>query len=201
MYQNWVDATTAIGEKGEQDIWAVHWAAHPLLDPDFQRNGGRLLQLMRQHFRRIIRDDSAYREELARFFRTGADDHAGSPTLAELTGRAAEYLAEADVYLASTIQLLPEHCRPAVLPLPLVTDCRDVRDLMGISIHSEQRRVRYEARRKLTLALMLLQIDQARSVQDGQAHDPSGPGPILGCVSDLYFGVHRQAQRGPHQSP
>ncbi len=37
MYQNWVDAT-AIGEKVQRDIWAVDWAAHPLLDPDFQRN-------------------------------------------------------------------------------------------------------------------------------------------------------------------
>jgi len=167
MYQSWVDASR-IRNDAREDIWAVDFTAHPLLDPDFQRNGGRLLQLMRQHFRRIIRDNSAYREELARFFNTGLEEEL--PPLDTLIRRAADYLHEADVYLASTIELLPSHSRPAVTPVPLVTDCSDVRDLMGISIHAEGRRVRYEARRKLYLGLMLLQVDQARSIQDGPQH-------------------------------
>ncbi len=41
---------------------------------------------------------------------------------------------------------------------------------MGIAIHGEGERLRYEARRKLCLAQMLIQIDQSRIIQDGPAH-------------------------------
>ena len=41
---------------------------------------------------------------------------------------------------------------------------------MGIAIHGEGERLRYEARRKLFLAQMLIQIDQSRIIQDGPAH-------------------------------
>jgi hypothetical protein len=167
MYQSWVDASH-INSETQQDPWAVDFTAHPLLDPGFQKNGGRLLQLMRQHFRRIVRDDDAYQEELARFFRSDLEEDL--PSLEALTRRAGGYLSEADIYLASTIELLPSQSRDAVRPLPMVTECTDVRDLMGISIHAEAKRVRYEARRKLYLGLMLLQIDQARSIQDGPQH-------------------------------
>jgi len=199
MYQNWVE-TTAIGTPAREDIWAVDYAAHPLLDPDFHRNGGRLIQLMRQNFHRIVRDDDAYREELGRFFLPGRGGDGELPSLERLTARAAEYLDEADVYLASTINLLPAECRPSVLLLPVVTDCSDVRDLMGISIHSKQRRVRYEARRKLYLAQMLLQIDQSRSVQDGPAHLTRFEGVLdeglfahTRQIHDLRIGYRREA--------
>ena len=113
MYQSWVDATI-IGKDVEQDPWAADFSAHPLLDPDFQRKGGRLLQLMRNNFRRIIRDDDAYRRELGRFYHPGLVDEAELPPLEEMAEGAAGYLDEADVYLAATIRLLPASCRPAV---------------------------------------------------------------------------------------
>ena len=97
MYQSWVDAT-AIGKETQQDPWAADFAAHPLLDPDFQRKGGRLLQLMRNNFRLIIRDDDAYRRELARFYRPGIPDTDELPPLGEMAEGAAGYLNEADIW-------------------------------------------------------------------------------------------------------
>ena len=169
MYQRWVDATR-IRNGFAEDIWAVDYTAHPLLDPDFATKGSRLLYLTRLNFRRIIRDDEVYRQELARIFHPHDDDQFPDQSLPALVARVAEYLREADIYLASTIELLPAGNRDAVLPLPLVTDCNCVRDLMGIAIHGEGERLRYEARRKLCLAQMLLQIDQSRVIQDGPAH-------------------------------
>ncbi|MEN8007207.1 MAG: hypothetical protein ABFS42_09340 [Candidatus Krumholzibacteriota bacterium] len=169
MYQSWVDATR-IRQGTDEDIWAVDYTAHPLLDPDFATKGSRLLYLTRLNFRRIVRDEEVYQQELARIFHPQATDPANGPSLADLVARTADYLREADIYLASTIELLPSENRAAVLPLPLVTDCNDVRDLMGIAIHGEGQRLRYEARRKLCLAQMLIQIDQSRIIQDGPDH-------------------------------
>ncbi|MCK9997423.1 MAG: hypothetical protein KAH56_14205, partial [Candidatus Krumholzibacteria bacterium] len=169
MYQSWVDAARIMKET-EEDIWAVDYTAHPLLDPDFGTKGSRLLYLTRLNFRHIVRDDEVYRQELARIFHPHDDDQASDQKLGALVTRAGEYLREADIYLASTIELLPSDTRTSVLPLPLVTDCNDVRDLMGIAIHGEGERLRYEARRKLYLAQMLIQIDQSRIIQDGPDH-------------------------------
>jgi len=169
MYQSWVDATR-IRNGSKDDIWAVDYTAHPLLDPDFASKGSRLLYLTRLSFRRIVRDDEVYRQELARLFQPQNDAALSDQSLDTLVAHAAGYLKEADIYLASTIELLPSENRTAVLPLPLVTDCNDVRDLLGIAIHGEGERLRYEARRKLCLAQMLIQIDQSRSIQDGPEH-------------------------------
>ncbi len=169
MYQSWVDATK-IRNGSDKEIWAVDFTAHPLLDPEFGVKGSRLLYLTRLGFRRIIRDDEVYRSELARVFFPQIHDQDEIPRLETLVARTAEYLNEADIYLASTIELLPSGNRTAVLPLPLVMDCNDVRDLMGIAIHGEGERLRYEARRKLCLAQVLIQVDQSRIIQDGPAH-------------------------------
>ena len=169
MYQSWVDAGR-IRQTEPGDIWAVDFTAHPLLDPEFPHKRSRQLYLTRLTYRRILTDDEAYRTELARLFHPRDAARGESDTLATLAARAADYLHEADVYLASTIELLPSNSRPRVLPLPEVVDCRDMRELLGMSFHGEFERLRHEARRKLFLAQMLLHIDQSRLVQDGPRH-------------------------------
>jgi len=166
MYQSWVDASRLRHENGG-DLWAVDHAAHPLLDPNFPQRRSRVLNLMRQKYRRMLTDDVAYRRELERIFLPGGEQ--GMP-LTELAARATGYLNEADIYLASTIDLLPAASRPHVLPLSHVVDCNDVRELIGLSFVAEDPRLAYEARRKLFLGQTLLQIDQSRHVQDGQQH-------------------------------
>jgi len=169
MYQSWVDASR-IKSDPDRDIWSVDHSAHPLLDPDFARKRSRQLHLTRLTYRRILNDDEAYRRELARLFHPLGATRAEEESLASLASRAAEYLREADVYLASTIELLPANSQAAVLPLPRITDTDDVRALMGLSFHGDGERLRYEARRKLYLAQTLLQIEQSRLIQDGPLH-------------------------------
>ena len=101
MYQSWVDASR-IMNGSEEDIWAVDFTAHPLLDPDFATKGSRLQYLTRRGFRRMIRDDEDYRQELIRVYHPQAADHPDGPDLDSLVARTAEYLREADIYLAST---------------------------------------------------------------------------------------------------
>ncbi len=169
MYQNWANAK-GIKNSSDEDIWAVDLTAHPLLDPEFPHIRSRLLHLTRLTFRRLMKDDEAYRLELSRLFNpTGSLSHQEN-TLPVLATRSAGYLRETDVYLASTIDLLPESSRSAVRPITRVTKCSDVRELMRISFHGQSERIRFEARRKLSLAQMLLQIDQSRVVQDGPRH-------------------------------
>jgi len=169
MYQNWANAK-GIHTSSDPDIWAVDFTAHPLLDPDFPRKRSRLLHLTRLTFRRIMKNDEAYRVELSRLYNpTGSLSHQEN-TLAMLTTRSAGYLRETDVYLASTIDLLPEKSRSAVRPSIEVMQCNDVRELMRLSFHGGSDIVRFEARRKLCLSQMLLQIEQSRVVQDGPRH-------------------------------
>lgn len=165
MYRNWIDSTK-ITRRSEQDLWAVDFTAHPMLDPQFTRHPSRLQALTRLAYGRILQDEEAYRRELARLFFPVDTDC----SLKELKRMAAEYLVEADVYIASTIDLLPHECRDPVLPQTVITAARDMRDLMGLSFYGDNERVRYEARRKLYLAQMLLQIDHTRDIQDGPAH-------------------------------
>ncbi len=169
MYRNWIDSAKITHETG-QDMWAVDFTAHPMLDPEFTRRPSRLQVLTRLAYRRILKDEDAYRHELARLFYPVDSHRAADATLAELKRRAAEYLLEADVYIASTIDLLPHECRDPVMPQAVVATAQDMRDLMGLSFYGDSERVRYEARRKLYLAQMLLQIDHTRDIQDGPAH-------------------------------
>ena len=168
MYQSWVDASR-INRENNGNIWAVDFTAQPLLDPDFPRKRSRLLQMTRLTYRRIIREDEAYRRELSHLFHSLDSQHKPE-TLPQLQERAREYLQEADTYIASTIALLPEDSRVAVLLSPEVADCDDMRQLMGMTFHADSERVRYEARRKLFLAQTLLHIDQSRTIQDGPRH-------------------------------
>ena len=128
-----------------------------------------LAEPIRQTYRRILRGDEAYRRELARLFvPLSAVDNIES--LVQLQARAHVYLDEADTYLQSTLGLLPAMARHLVKPVPLVAQCGDMRQLMGLSIHGNSPRIRFEARRKLFLAQTLLQIDQSRTIQDGLQH-------------------------------
>lgn len=152
------------------DPWAVDYDAHPLLDPRFPPRGSRLGQLTRLTFRRILRSDQAYAREMSRFFCPANIDGGHCLTFGELRAATAGFLHEADVYLMATIDLLPPAARRAVGPLEMVTQCDDLRDLMGISIHGASELVRFEARRKLCLAQLLLQVEQSRNIQDGHLH-------------------------------
>ena len=169
MHQSWLNIATN-GNGSDKDIWAVDFTAHPFLDPGFPDQRTRLLDLARLTFGRIRKNNNAYREALARFFYPPGSPRAEQETLASLTAKTKEYLLEADIYLASAIDLQPMSSRHAVTPLAPISACNDVRDLMALTFVGKGARLRYEARRKLTLAQMLLHIDQSRVIQDGPRH-------------------------------
>ena len=169
MENAWIDVKQINGGR-DKDIWSVDYSAHPLLDPDFASRQSRLLELTRLTYRRIRRDDQAYRQELARLHHPRGSSDAAQSSLPALLALSALYLREADTYLDSTIDLLPAHCRDSFRPLPEVTRRHDLRELLELAFTGRSERLRYEARRKLYLAQLLLQIDQSRDIQDGPKH-------------------------------
>jgi hypothetical protein len=167
MHQSWLESTTNGSEK---DIWAVDFTAHPFLDPEFPLKRTRFLDLARLTYGRIRKSNRSYRKMLDRLFHSPASPEADVETLTALATRAREYLLEADIYLASAIDLLPVASRQAVTPLCEVSSCDDVLELMAMSFQGSSGRLQYEARRKLFLAQTLLHIDQSRVIQDGPRH-------------------------------
>jgi hypothetical protein len=169
MNRRWVEAKRLRnGDAG--DIWNVDHSAHPLLDPEFATGRSRLLHLTRQAYRRIRASDDDYRDELARLFHPLRSPRTSAMNLPFLAARAAEYLAEADVYLDSLLELLPAESRERVRLLDRVRAGGDLRSVLALAFEGESERERYEARRKLCLAQLLLRIDQSRPVQDGPRH-------------------------------
>ena len=169
MNKEWLDAATFRNGKNG-DMWQVDHSAHPLLDPGFPHRRSRLLNLTRQAYRRVRSSDDAYRDELVRLFHPLRSPRSVGESLPALAAHAAEYLAEADVYLGSLVDLLPAEARDAVRVLGAVREESDLRDLLGLAFEGGSERERYEARRKLCLAQLLLRIEQSRLVQDGLRH-------------------------------
>lgn len=166
MQEHWVEQERLRGPSGE-DIWAVDWSAHPLLDPAFPERPSRQRRFLRLFYERIRRDEEAYQRALASLLRPP-----GAPfDSAQDRARMAEYLREVDSYLRELLHLLPgDEAAAALAPAPCVAECHDLRDLMTIVFTHADRRVRYEARRKLYLAKLCLEIDQSRHIQDGPRH-------------------------------
>lgn len=151
-------------------VWEVDYTGHPFLDPSLWDHGARLADWTRYTWERIRDDDAAYRRESARFVRplTGRDD-IDAPADADVAA-VSEALAEAEVYLRSTIDLLPPGARAHVAPLDEVARCDDLRALLAMVFTGADPRRRFEAQRKLYLANLLLDIDQSRPIQDGPLH-------------------------------
>jgi len=151
--------------------WTVDYHAHPLLDPEFTRRPSRQLRFAQLTRERIRDNDEAYSREAARLLRPLREmpgQGEGSPgDIAAI----AEFLQEADAYLIATIGLLPDAAaRAHAHPLPEVGDVGDLRDLLGLAFEHDDPRVRFEARRKLYLAKLLVDINQSHHVQEGPRH-------------------------------
>jgi hypothetical protein len=150
--------------------WDVDYTGHPYLDPSLADRDSRLRRFTEFTWDRIRDDDDAYRREAARLLRPlrGGDDEV--PPCAADIAVIAEYLQEADVYLYSAIDLLPESARGHVVPLEDVNRCHDLRELLAMVFAGGPVRRRFEAQRKVYLANLLLDIDHSRLIQDGPLH-------------------------------
>jgi hypothetical protein len=169
MNEQWIRADR-IASAWDGIVWDVDFSAHPLMDPRFLDRPSRLRRFLQLTYERINRDDAAYHREAARLVRPLGGGRNEIPPCADDVLIVSEFLTEADVYLESTIDLLPEAARAAVAPHPDVAACHDLRDLLGLAFNGGDRRRAYEALRKIHLADLLLDIDHARHVQDGPLH-------------------------------
>ena len=140
--------------------------AHPLLDPAFLERPSRLRRFLRGFYERIRQDDDAYRRAVAaQIHPPGAPSDWASDSL-----RLAEILQEADAYIREIVNLLPSPAEAHARPADCVTACDDLRDLITLVVTHPDPRVRFEARRKLYLMRLFLQVDQSRHIQDGPRH-------------------------------
>lgn len=169
MNEQWVRADQIV-DTWDDVRWEVDYTAHPLLDPDFLQRPSRerrFLQLTRD---RVLEDESVYQREAARLVRPMRHTPDELPPCADDVRIVSEFLEEADVYLQSAIDLLPDSCREAVRPAAAVTGTHDMRELLVMAFDTDDRRTRFEILRKLVLANLLLDIDHSRHIQDGPLH-------------------------------
>lgn len=169
MNEQWIRADRIMSSWDDMG-WEVDYTAHPLLDPAFMDKPSRLRRFLQLTHQRIVADDRAYQREAARLVRPLRDAAGEIPPCADDVFIVSEFLNEAEVYLQSAIALLAEHARPAAQPLPEVAAANDLRALTGLACTGEDRRLRFEALRKIHLANLLLDIDHSRHVQDGPLH-------------------------------
>jgi hypothetical protein len=172
MNERWIQADKIVSTW--DDIrWDADFSAHPLLDPRFLDRSSRLRRFLQLTHERIDADQAAYHREAARMVRPLRDAPGEIPPCDDDVFLVSEFLSEADVYLGSTIDLLPESAVQAVQPLPEISACNDLRELIAIActgIEQGDRRARFEALRKIHLASLLLSIDHSRHIQDGPLH-------------------------------
>ena len=169
MNEQWIRADRIVASWQDID-WEANFTAHPLLDPEFLDHPSRLRRFLQFTHQRITASEAAYQREAARLVRPLRDAAGEIPPCADDVAIVSEFLSEADVYLQSAIDLLPDTSAQAVQPLPEVTGTNDLRDLMGLACTGQSRRLGFEALRKIHLANLLLDIDHSRHVQDGPLH-------------------------------
>lgn len=169
MNEQWIGADR-LARTWNDVRWDVDTSAHPLLDPEFLDQPSRLRRFLELTNERITDDDGAYQREAARLVRPLRGISGEIPPSADDVFIVSEFLDEADVYLQSAIDLLPRSARETVTPHSEVTQCRDIRDLMSLALSTKNKRVAFEALRKIHLANLLLDIDHSRHIQDGPLH-------------------------------
>ncbi len=169
MNEQWIRADRILST-WEDIRWDVDFAAHPLLDPAFLERPSRLRRFLQLTCQRIASDAAAYHREAARLVRPLRGTAGEIPPCEDDVYIVSEFLSEAEIYLQSAIDLLPEAAGRAVQPLPEISACNDLRELMSLACAASDRRRSFEALRKIHLATLLLDIDHSRHVQDGPLH-------------------------------
>jgi hypothetical protein len=147
--------------------WQVDYSAHPMLDPEFTARPTRNRRFIELSYERI-RDDDAYCREAARLLRPLQEAPGAREGCQADVAALAEYLRDADAYVAAAIRLLPQgESRDRMRPLETVARTDDLRRLLGLVFESPDARIRFEAQRKVYLARLLLDIAQSHHIQEG----------------------------------
>jgi len=169
MNEQWIRADRIVNDWSNVN-WDVDISAHPLLSPAILEHPSRLLRFLQLTNDRIGENLDAYRREAARLVRPLRGGRGELPPCDDDIHIVAEFLAEADVFLESAIDLLPRPQSARVRPAAAVTACNDLRELLDLALSTDDPRLGFESLRKIHLANSLLDIDHSRHIQDGPLH-------------------------------
>lgn len=150
----------------------VDYSAHPFLDPWLFRRDREALR----YFRRAFRDSMDRDEHYARLLNQLLHPVGEESSLEDDERTLASYLEDESTYVRELLSLLPDEFAAPFMPTPEVSHCRDLRELGELVFYrnrgdvDHERRVRFEAQRKLYLTKLLIQIEHTRMIQDGPRH-------------------------------
>ena len=150
----------------------VDYSAHPFLDPKLFRRDREALRYFRRVFRSSAESNSHYARMLNQLLHPIGEDS----SLAEDERTLASYLQDESTYIRELLSLLPDEYSRPFEPSPEVSRCTDLHSLGELVFFRDrgdvahERRVRFEAQRKLYLTKLLIQIEHTRMIQDGPRH-------------------------------
>ncbi|MCK4303611.1 MAG: hypothetical protein KAY24_05170 [Candidatus Eisenbacteria sp.] len=140
--------------------------AHPPLDPEGIKNNPEFYRIHYRLLGEISRSDRAYNAWLNRMLRpAGIERPLDSNTI-----QAAFYLNEATKYLDALLDLLPKRRASALQTHPRIFECNDFRELLDVALNSSNRRLAFEAQRKMYLAKLFFDVAHTRNIQHGEEH-------------------------------
>lgn len=142
------------------------YRAHPLLDPSLSETDPTAFRMLYKKYLGILQGSERYNDLLNKMLYPAGEEHDLETNLR--TSR--YYLREAMQYISGLVQLMPPPARPLVEPVPTVRDCSDILELLSTIFANSDRRIRFEAQRKLYLSKLFFDVDHSRDVQDGADH-------------------------------
>jgi hypothetical protein len=150
----------------------VDYSAHPFLDPNLFRRDREALR----YFRRVFRNSTAADGRYARMLNQLLHPIGEESSLVDDERTLASYLQDESSYLRELLSLLPAEYARLFEQTPEVSRCTDLQSLGELVFFRDrgdvehERRVRFEAQRKLYLTKLLIQIEHTRMIQDGPRH-------------------------------
>ena len=150
----------------------VDYSAHPFLDPWLFKRDREALRYLRRAFGSSLDREDHYARLLNQLLHPIGEES----SLAEDERTLASFLEDESTYIRELLSLLPDEYAGPLAPTNEVSSCRDLRSLGDLLFYRDrsdvayQRRVRFEAQRKLYLTKVLIQIEHTRMIQDGPRH-------------------------------
>ncbi len=139
---------------------------HPFLDPDLVNNDPGAYRHLYKWYMQIRESPEQYNDFLNKIFHPIGERR---PLQANLT-TAAYYLNEAVSYLSELLLMISPEARGLVTPRPEVVGCPDLLELLTMIFCGDDRRLSFEAQRKLYLTKLFFDVDHCWEVQRGGEH-------------------------------
>jgi hypothetical protein len=142
------------------------YEGHPLLDPNLSNTQPATYRHLYKWYLHARENPGEYNRFLNKIFHPVGETR---PLAANLT-TGAYYLNEAVGFTAELLQMVPGSLREMVSPRPEVMGCPDILELLNLIFGSADRRVAFEAQRKLYLTKLFFDVDHSWEVQRGAEH-------------------------------